>query len=224
MHTVCEAPAVKRSTYIGLLVLAFAITAVGVGIIYLAFLPASATQAAVETVSYPIEILTDIVKPDSINVDFDGTPAALGVSNYPRIELGATRYTQDEQLIGKATSLLKGKTFKRWYGAAIYRAKKGQMNGGYYSTLELDAANGSRLCNVSYDPGYVDNEGPGVYISDGNVIYVMEGDQTAVVDFMDRCTEDAYEQTCEPDPQTARDRGSSRTWLFDDEITWTPSK
>ena len=55
MHTVCEVPAVKRSTYIGLLVLAFAITAVGVGIIYLAFLPASATQAAVETVSYPIE-------------------------------------------------------------------------------------------------------------------------------------------------------------------------
>ncbi|WP_368134508.1 hypothetical protein [Collinsella aerofaciens] len=104
----------KRSTYIGLLVLAFAITAVGVGIIYLAFLPASATQAAVETVSYPIEILTDIVKPDSITVDFDGTPAALGVSNYPRIELGATRYTQNEQLIGKATSLLKGKTFKRW--------------------------------------------------------------------------------------------------------------
>ena len=218
MHTICEVPAVKRSTYIGLLVLAFAITAVGVGIIYLAFLPASATQAAVETVSYPIEGLTDIVKPDSINVDFDGTPAALGVSNYPRIELGARRYTKDEQLIGKATSLLKGKTFKRWYGAAIYRAKKGQMNGGYYSTLELDAANGSKLCNVSYDPGC------GVYISDGDVIYVMEGDQTAVVDFMDRCTEDAYEQTCEPDPQTARDSGSARTWLFDDEITWTPSK
>lgn len=100
MHAVCEVPAVKRSTYIGLLVLAFAITAVGVGIIYLAFLPASATQAALETVSYPIKILTDIVKPDSITVDFDGTPAALGVSNYPRIELGATRYTQDEQLIG----------------------------------------------------------------------------------------------------------------------------
>lgn len=214
----------KRSTYIGLLVLAFAITAVGVGIIYLAFLPASATQAAVETVSYPIEVLTDIVKPDSITVDFDGTPAALGVSNYPRIELGARRYTKDEQLIGKATSLLKGKTFKRWYGAATYRAKNGQMVGGYYSTLELDAANGSKLCNVSYDPGCVDNEGPGVYISDGDVIYVMEGDQTAVVDFMDRCTEDAYEQTCKPDPQTARNSGSARTWLFDDEITWTPSK
>ncbi len=214
----------KRSTYIGLLVLAFAITAVGVGIIYLAFLPASATQAVIETVSYPIEILTDIVKPDSITVDFDGTPAALGVSNYPRIELGATRYTKDEQLIGKAAKLLKGKTFKRWYGAVIYRVKNSQMNGGYHSTLELDAANGSRLCNVSYDPGYVDNEGPGVYISDGDVIYVMEGDQTAVVSFMDQCTEDAYEQTCEPDSQTARDSGSARTWLFDDEITWTPSK
>ncbi len=67
----------------------------------------------------------------------------------------------------------------------------------------------------------MDNEGPGVYISDGDVIYVMEGDQTAVVDFMDRCTEDAYEQTCEPDPQTARNSGSARTWLFDDEISWT---
>ena len=139
----------KRSTYIGLLVLAFAITAVGVGIIYLAFLPASATQAAVETVSYPIEILTDIVKPDSITVDFDGTPAALGVSNYPRIELGATRYTQDEQLIGKATSLLKGKTFKRWYGAATYRAKNGQMVGGFIRPLSSMRQTGAN-CATSH--------------------------------------------------------------------------
>ena len=75
----------KRSTYIGLLVLAFAITAVGVGIIYLAFLPASATQAAVETVSYPIKILTDIVKPDSITVDFD--PQRLGSVTIPESNL-----------------------------------------------------------------------------------------------------------------------------------------
>lgn len=149
MHTICEVPAVKRSTYIGLLVLAFAITAVGVGIIYLAFLPASATQAAVETVSYPIEVLTDIVKPDSVTVDFDGTPAALGVSNYPRIELGARRYTKDEQLIGKATSLLKGKTFKRWYGAATYRAKNSQMVGGIIRPLSSMRQTGAN-CATSH--------------------------------------------------------------------------
>lgn len=95
------------------------------------------------------------------------------------------------------------------------------MVGGCHSSIELDTANGAKLCDVSYDPGYEDNEGPGIYIMDGDVAYVMEGDQTELNDFMGQCIQDAYKQTCLPDPQAARDSGSARTWLFGDEMPWT---
>ena len=118
-------------------------------------------------------------------------------------------------------AVLKGKTFKRWYGYASYRAKANDMVGGCHSSIELDTANGAKLCDVSYDPGYEGNEGPGICIMDGDVAYVMEGDQTELNDFMGQCIQDAYEQTCLPDPQAARDSGSARTWLFEDEMPWT---
>jgi hypothetical protein len=94
------------------------------------------------------------------------------------------------------------------------------MVGGCRSSIELDTASGARLCDVSYDPGYEGNEGPGIYILDSDVAYVMEGDQAELNNFMAQCIQDAYEQTCLPDPQTARDNGSVRTWLFEDEMPW----
>ena len=98
------------------------------------------------------------------------------------------------------------------------------MVGGCHSSIELDTANGAKLCDVSYDPGYEGNEGPGIYIMDGDLAYVMEGDQTELNDFMGQCIQDAYEQTCLPDPQAARDSGSARTWLFEDEMPGTPNR
>ena len=157
--------AVSRFARIGLIVLALAITVVGMGAVGMAFLPAA--------------------------------------------------------VIDRTSELLKGKTFKRWYGYASYRAKANDMVGGCHSSIELDTANGAKLCDVSYDPGYEGNEGPGIYIMDGDVAYVMEGDQTELNDFMGQCIQDAYKQTCLPDPQTARDSGSARTWLFEDEMPWT---
>ena len=97
------------------------------------------------------------------------------------------RYTTDTSLIDRASELLKGKTFKRWYGYASYRAKANDMVGGYRSSIELDTTNGAKLCDVSYDPGYEGNEGPSIYIMDGDVAYVMEGDQTELNDFMGKC-------------------------------------
>ena len=205
--------AVSRSARIGLIALALAIAVVGVGVVGMAFLPAAVTEPVVKPVTQSVELLTGDEKPETITVDFDEKPAALGISNYPRIQLGAMRYTMDASLISKATELLKGKTFKRWYGYASYRAKANDMVGGCHSSIELDTANGAKLCDVSYDPGYEGNEGPGIYI--------MDGDQTELNDFMGQCIQDAYKQTCLPDPQTARDSGSARTWLFEDEMPWT---
>ena len=212
--------AVSRSVRIGLITLALVATAIGVGVVGMAFLPAAVTEPVVKPVTQSVEFLAGDAKPETITVDFDEQPAVLGISNYPRIQLGAMRYTMDVSLISKATELLKGKTFKRWYGYASYRAKANDMVGGCHSSIELDTANGAKLCDVSYDPGYEGNEGPGIYILDGDAAYVMEGDQTELNDFMAQCIQDAYEQTCLPDPQTARDSGSARTWLFEDEIPW----
>ena len=206
---------------IGLIVLALAIAVVGAGAVGMAFLPAAVTEPVVKPVTQSVELLTGDDKPETITVDFDEQPAVLGISNYPRIQLGAMRYTTDASLIDRASELLKGKTFKRWYGYASYRAKANDMVGGCRSSIELDTANGAKLCDVSYDPGYEGNEGPGIYIMDGDVAYVMEGDQTELNDFMGQCIQDAYKQTCLPDPQTARDSGSARTWLFEDEMPWT---
>lgn len=185
---------------IGLIVLALAIAVVGAGAVGMAFLPAAVTEPVVKPVTQSVELLTGDDKPETITVDFDEQPAVLGISNYPRIQLGAMRYTTDTSLIDRASELLKGKTFKRWYGYASYRAKANDMVGGCHSSIELDTANGAKLCDVSYDPGYEGNEGPGIYIMDGDVAYVMEGDQTELNDFMGQCIQDAYKQTCLPDP------------------------
>lgn len=212
--------AVRRSARIGLIVLALVIAAIGMGAVGMALLPAAVTEPVVKPVTQSVELLTGDDKPETITVDFDGQPTALGISNYPRIQLGATRYTMDASLIDKASELLKGKAFKRWYGYASYRAKANDMVGGCRSSIELDTASGDKLCDVSCDPGYEGNEGPGIYILDGDVAYVMEGEQVDLNNFMDQCIQDAYEQTCLPDPQTARDSGSARTWLFEDEMPW----
>lgn len=211
----------RRSVRIGLIALALVATVIGVGVVGMSFLPTSVTEPAVKPIAQAVEFVTGDTKPETITVDLDEQPAALGISNYPQIQLGAMRYTMDASLTSKATELLKGKTFKRWYGYASYRAKANDMVGGCHSSIELDTANGAKLCDVSYDPGYEGNEGPGIYIMDGDAAYVMEGDQTELNDFMGQCIQDAYEQTCLPDPQTARDSGSARTWLFEDEISWT---
>lgn len=179
--------AVSRSARIGLIVLALAIAVVGAGAVGMAFLPAAVTEPVVKPVTQSVELLTGDDKPETITVDFDEQPAVLGISNYPRIQLGAMRYTTDTSLIDRASELLKGKTFKRWYGYASYRAKANDMVGGCHSSIELDTANGAKLCDVSYDPGYEGNEGPGIYIMDGDVAYVMEGNETELNDFMGQC-------------------------------------
>ena len=219
----------KRRSFVLLLVLAFAVAGVGFCLFgtLIMFGPSgveSAAKVAGVVTSTPIQLVEDAAKPDEQTLDIKEAPSILGISNYPMIELGATRYTKDAGLIDRACELLKGRTFKRWSGYASYRQKAIGMVGGCQSSIELDAADGTKICNVSYDPGYEGNEGPGIFILDDDIAYVMEGDQTELNDFMGQCIQDAYEQTCLPDPQTARDSGSARTWLFEDEVPEPPSE
>lgn len=102
---------VRHSSQFGLIALALAIAVVGAGAVGMAFLPAAVTEPVVKPVTQSVELLTGDDRPETITVDFDEQPTALGISNYPRIQLGAMRYTTDTSLIDRASELLKGKTF-----------------------------------------------------------------------------------------------------------------
>ncbi len=62
----------------------------------------------VKPVTESVELLTGDDKPETITVDFDGA-AVLGISNYPRIQLGAMRYTTDTSLIDRASERRRAK-------------------------------------------------------------------------------------------------------------------
>ena len=94
---------------IGLIVLALAIAVVGAGAVGMAFLPAAVTEPVVKPVTQSVELLTGDDKPETITVDFDEQPAVLGISNYPRIQLGAMRYTTDTSLIDRRPSYSRAK-------------------------------------------------------------------------------------------------------------------
>ena len=71
--------AVSRSARIGLIVLALAIAVVGAGAVGMAFLPAAVTEPVVKPVTQSVELLTGDDKTETITVDFDEQPAALGI-------------------------------------------------------------------------------------------------------------------------------------------------
>ena len=219
----------KRRTFVLLLVLAFAVAGVGLWLFgtLIVFGPdgvESATNVAGAAASAPVQLVEDAAKPDEQTLDIKESPSILSICNYPMIGLGGTRYTKEQSRIQRAMELLNGRSFKRWDGRADYDRKRSQVNGGYSTDMELFSPDGKRLGGVHYDPGFADaGGGDGVYLQDGGVTYTLEGDQKPVIDFLEQCTYDARAQTCLPDPQTARDSGSARTWLFEEEVPELPS-
>lgn len=213
-----------RRSFTLLLVLAFAVAGVGVWLFGTLIVSGpsgveDAKKVADVVASVPLQLVEDAAKPDEQTLDIKETPSILGIGNYPMIELGAMRYAKDQTKIQQAMQLLNGRSFKRWNGRADYDRKYGQMIGGYYTDLELFSSDGKKLVGVHYNPGFARADGgDGVYLQDGGVTYILEGDQKPVIDFLDRCTGEARVQTCLPDPQAARDSGSARTWLFEDEV------
>ena len=194
----------KRCTSVLLLLVACVVAAAGVVLFgSLIFYGPSGVEQTVEmaslVASMPGQMISDVTKPDEITLDIEETPGILSISNYPMIELGSSRYTKDEKLSRQALDLLNGRSFKRWDGWDAYERRRGSVNGGYYTTLKLYSSDGKLMRTVNYNPEYAKaGGGDGVYIQDGGVTYILEGDQQQVIDFLDRCVMDAYDQTCLP--------------------------
>lgn len=125
-----------------------------------------------------------------------GQVAYLRISNYPELSFAppGTALASDRGLIERACGLLSGARFVPWDGYARYEEETRYSVGGYVSSLALLDADQEALLSISYDPGIVNiGEGPGegICIRLGEICCVMEGDQGAIVDFIDECVESA---------------------------------
>lgn len=125
-----------------------------------------------------------------------GQVAYLRISNYPELSFAppGTALASDRGLIERACDLLSGARFVPWDGYARYEEETRYSVGGYASSLALLGADQEAFLSISYDPGIASiGEGPGegICIRLGEMCCVMEGDQGAIVDFIDECVESA---------------------------------
>lgn len=150
-----------------------------------------------------------------------GQVAYLRISNYPELSFAppGTALASDRGLIERACGLLSGARFVPWDGYARYEEKTRYSVGGYASSLALLDADQEALLSISYDPGIVNiGEGPGegICIRIGEMCCVMEGDQGAIVDFIDECVESASSE------YKGDAEGAYREFNPADPHTWVP--
>ena len=150
-----------------------------------------------------------------------GQVAYLRISNYPELSFAppGTALASDRGLIERACDLLSGARFVPWDGYARYEEETRYSVGGYASSLALLDADQEALLSISYDPGIVNiGEGPGegICIRIGEICCVMEGDQGAIVDFIDECVESASSE------YRSDVEGAYREFNPTDPHTWVP--
>ena len=150
-----------------------------------------------------------------------GQVAYLRISNYPELSFAppGTALASDREPIERACGLLSGARFVPWDGYAQYEEEASRSAGGYASSLALLGADQEALLSISYDPGIVNiGEGPGegICIRIGEICCVMEGDQGAIVDFIDECVESASSE------YRGDVEGAYREFNPADPHTWVP--
>ncbi len=150
-----------------------------------------------------------------------GQVVYLRISNYPELSFAppGTALASDRGLIERACDLLSGARFVPWDGYAQYEEEASRSAGGYASSLALLDADQEALLSISYDPGIVNiGEGPGegICIRIGEMCCVMEGDQGAIVDFIDECVESASSE------YRSDVEGAYREFNPTDPHTWVP--
>lgn len=150
-----------------------------------------------------------------------GQVAYLRISNYPELSFAppGTALASDRELIERACGLLSGARFVPWDGYARYEEETRYSVGGYASSLALLDADQEALLSISYDPGIVnivEGPGEGICIRIGEICCMMEGDQGAIVDFIDECVESASSE------YRGDVEGAYREFNPADPHTWVP--
>ena len=150
-----------------------------------------------------------------------GQVAYLRISNYPELSFAppGTALASDRGLIERACDLLSGARFVPWDGYAQYEEEASRSTGGYASSLALLGADQEAFLSISYDPGIAsigEGSGEGICIRLGEMCCVMEGDQGAIVDFIDECVESASSE------YKGDAEGAYREFNPADPHTWVP--
>lgn len=145
----------------------------------------------------------------------------LQIGNYPSLNFDppGTALASDRDLIERACSLLSGARFVRWGGYAQYQEKQSKMDGGYFSSLTLVNGDREALATILYNPAIVieggaPGEGISLYI--GELCCVMDGDQSAIEDFIEECVLSALSEY--------EDEAGGAYFEFDPSVshTWVP--
>lgn len=148
-------------------------------------------------------ILISPFAPRTVSAFTDEVPrdevASLKVSNYPRLGPDSNRYTTDSSVIDRAYGLLEQMTFSKWDEYGIQRVIdqfRPQMVGGYRSGISLYDASGNEVAALSYDSGAFAGTlpGDGIVLYRDGCAYVMDGDQTELIDFLEDCVTDAHDE------------------------------
>lgn len=147
--------------------------------------------------------------------------AYLQISNYPNLSFAppGTAIASDRDLIARACGLLSGARFSLWDGYVDYRKKTERMSGGYSSALSFLDGNREALLCVSFDPGAVNvggAPGEGVCVHVGGSCCMMQGDQSAIAEFIGECVDSASSEY--------RDEATGAYFDFDPSVphTWVP--
>lgn len=130
----------------------------------------------------PASVWYDVVG-DALALRIDASAiVAARVNNYPEFGPEGTRIPQD---LGEATAVLplvEGRSFVAAQTIKSWNEERKGWLGGYSTSVEYFDGNGGLVGCVSYDPGF---PGDGVAVLAEGTIYRMEGDQSAVIAYLD---------------------------------------
>ena len=108
--------------------------------------------------------------------------ARVTVYNYPTFGPEGERPLADMDEAKSFLAMVNGRTFTACQTIDSWNKEREGLAGGYNTSVEFLDGNGDRVGLVSFDPAY---PGDGIAVVEGGMIYQMDGDQSAVVAYLD---------------------------------------
>lgn len=121
----------------------------------------------------------------SLRIDEDAIESAR-VDNYPAFGPEGTRVPETLSEAAAVLPLMEGRTFTAAQTMESWNKEQENMVGGYHASVSFFDGNGDLVGCVSYNPAF---PGDGVAVHAEGTIYCMDGDQGAVIDYLNDLVE-----------------------------------
>lgn len=121
----------------------------------------------------------------SLRID-EGLIESARVDNYPAFGPEGTRVPETLSEATAVLPLVEGRTFTAAQTIESWNEEGKGMAGGYHASVSFFDGNGDLVGCVSYNPAF---PGDGVAVIADGTIYCMDGDQRAVIDYLNDLVE-----------------------------------